>query len=156
MESITLRPATNADVAFLQAVYASTRMEELAVTSWSDEQKNEFCLSQFRAQDAHYRTHFPDAEYHVIQSQGHDVGRLSVDHRKNELHLLDVALLPAHRGQGIGTILLKDFQQQAAEAKIPLTIYVERFNPALRLYQRLGFQQVKDEGVYYLMKWEPA
>lgn len=154
MESITLRSATDADVAFLQAVYASTRMEELTVTGWSDEQKNEFCLSQFRSQDSHYRTHFPDAEYHVIQSQGQDVGRLSVDHRTKELHLLDLALLPAYRGKGIGTFLLKDFQQQAAAANVPLTIYVEQFNPALRLYQRLGFQPVKDEGVYLLMKWE--
>lgn len=156
MESITLREATDADVAFLQAVYASTRMEELAVTGWSDEQKNEFCLSQFRAQDTHYRTHFPNAEYHVIQSQGQDVGRLSVDHRADELHLIDLAILPEFRGKGIGTNLLNDFQRQAAEANVPLTIYVERYNPALRLYQRLGFQQVQDEGIYLLMKWNAA
>jgi len=156
MESTSLRRATDADLAFLQSVYASTRMEELEVTGWSNEQKNEFCLSQFRAQDAHYRVHFPAAEYHVVQSEGHDVGRLSVDHRMDELHLIDLAILPDFRGKGIGTTLLKDFQRQAAAANIPLTIYVERYNPALRLYQRLGFQQVQDEGIYLLMKWEAA
>ena len=154
--AVTLRPALDADLAFLQQVYASTRMEELAVTGWSDEQKQQFCLSQFRAQDSHYRAHYPNARYQIIQWQGKDAGRLSTDHQPEELHLLDVALLPAYRGKGIGTVLLKDFQQQAAAANVPLTIYVERFNPALRLYQRLGFQQMKDEGVYLLMRWKAS
>jgi len=33
---------------------------------------------------------------------------------------------------------------------------VERFNPALRLYQRLGFRHVEDQGPYYLMEWRPG
>lgn len=154
MESITLRSATDADVAFLQTVYASTRMEELALTGWSDAQKHEFCQMQFRSQDTHYRKHYPNAEYHIIRWGNTDAGRLSVDRQAKEIHLLDVALLPEYRGKGIGTTLLKGFQQEAAEARLSLSIYVERFNPALRLYERLGFQHVKDEGVYLFLKWD--
>jgi hypothetical protein len=32
---------------------------------------------------------------------------------------------------------------------------VEQFNPALRLYKRLGFHQKEDKGVYLLMEWSP-
>lgn len=153
--AVTLRPALDADVAFLQGVYASIRMEELALTGWSDAQKHEFCQMQFRAQDTHYRQHYPNAEYHVILWEKTEAGRLSVDRQEKEIHLLDLALLPEHRGKGIGTTLLKKFQQEAAEARLSLSIYVERFNPALRLYERLGFQHVKDEGVYLFLKWDP-
>ena len=37
----------------------------------------------------------------------------------------------------------------------PVRIHVERNNPALRLYHRLGFSSVEDQGVYYLMEWRP-
>jgi ribosomal protein S18 acetylase RimI-like enzyme len=154
MESITLRAATNSDLTFLQTVYANTRMEELAMTGWSDAQKQEFCQMQFRAQDTHYRKHYPNAEYHVIQWEKSDAGRLSIDRQEKEIHLLDLALLPEHRGKGIGTTLLKKFQQEATAARLSLSIYVERFNPALRLYERLGFKHVKDEGVYLFLKWD--
>jgi hypothetical protein len=39
---------------------------------------------------------------------------------------------------------------------LPATIHVERFNPALHLYERLGFRLAEDKGVYYFMKWLPA
>jgi hypothetical protein len=37
-----------------------------------------------------------------------------------------------------------------------VTIRVERFNPALRLYERLGFSVAEDKGVYLLLEWSPA
>jgi ribosomal protein S18 acetylase RimI-like enzyme len=61
--------------------------------------------------------------------------------------------LPEHRGAGIGTKLLRDLQEEVRSAGKSLTIHVERFNPALRLYERLGFQQIEDKGVYLLMEW---
>jgi hypothetical protein len=32
-------------------------------------------------------------------------------------------------------------------------IHVERLNPAVRLYERLGFRQIEDKGVYLFMEW---
>jgi ribosomal protein S18 acetylase RimI-like enzyme len=34
-----------------------------------------------------------------------------------------------------------------------VTIHVEVFNPALRLYERLGFKKVAENGPYHLMEW---
>lgn len=69
---------------------------------------------------------------------------------------MDIALLPPHRGRGVGSALLAALTAEAEAAGKPLTIHVERFNPALRLYQRLGFAAVEDKGVYLLLRWSPT
>lgn len=151
--SITLRTVTPADEEFLLAVYSSIREPELAVTDWSAEQKAQFCQMQFQAQDTHYRQHYTGAQLDVIWNGDVPIGRLYVARWPNEIRIMDIALLPAHRGQGIGTRLLQELQQEAAAAGKTLSIHVERFNPVLRLYQRLGFQISEDKGVYLLMHW---
>lgn len=151
---LSLRPITPQDVPFLAGVYASTRAEELAVTGWSDEDKEIFCRRQFDAQSAHYRENYPGALFQVIERDGISIGRLYVAHWEREIRIVDISLLPEHRGSGIGTQLLHDLREEARSAGKSLTIHVERLNPALRLYHRLGFQQIEDKGVYLLMKWE--
>lgn len=151
---ITLRPATEADAEFLCAVYASTRAEELALTDWTDSQKAAFCRQQFDAQTAHYHAHYPTAEYSIIERGGVPAGRLFVDRWAKEIRIMDIALLPEHRSTGIGTTLLRALQTEAHAAGKTLTIHVEKFNPALRLYERLGFRPMEDKGVYLLMEWK--
>jgi ribosomal protein S18 acetylase RimI-like enzyme len=149
----TLRPATEADCDFLQTLYASTRAEELAVTDWSEEQKAAFCRQQFDAQDAHYREHYPTAAFSIVERDGAAIGRLYVDRWTREIRIMDIALLPEHRGAGLGTGLLRGLMEEAAAAGKALSIHVEKFNPALRLYDRLGFRVKEDKGVYLLMEW---
>lgn len=56
---------------------------------------------------------------------------------------LAVAVLPAWRGRGTGTRLLEALARRAAVAGHPaLSLSVQRANPALRLYERLGFREV--------------
>jgi ribosomal protein S18 acetylase RimI-like enzyme len=150
----TLRPATEADQEFFYRVYASTRAEEVASTGWSAEQQVLFLRHQFAAQTTHYRNTRPDAQVSVIERDGIPAGRLYVDRTvPGEIHVVDISLLPAHRGSGTGTLLLRELQAEARAAGKTLQIYVERYNPALRLYQRLGFTVMEDQGVYLLMEW---
>jgi ribosomal protein S18 acetylase RimI-like enzyme len=153
--AISLRTVTAADADFLCAVYASTRADELAVTGWTDAQKAEFCQMQFTAQDAHYRQHYPTAEFAVIEHDGTPAGRLYVDRWSKEIRIMDIALLPAHRGRGIGTQLLRALMTEAEASRKLLSIHVEKMNPALRFYERLGFKVAEDKGVYLLMEWTP-
>ena len=44
----------------------------------------------------------------------------------------------------------------AAAAAKPVHMHVERFNPARRLYDRLGFRQIADQGVYLQLEWKPT
>ena len=154
VNSPRLRPSTPEDEQFLRAVYASTRADELALVPWSDEQKRAFTDMQFNAQNADYRRNYPDAQYAVIEVQGISAGRLYVDRCSREIRIIDIALLPEHRGAGIGTRLLRALQDEARAAGKTLTIHVEKFNPALSLYHRLGFQQVEDKGVYLFLEWK--
>jgi GNAT superfamily N-acetyltransferase len=151
----TLRPARPEDREHLLAVYASTRADELAPVPWTEEQKSAFVKMQFDAQDAHYREHYEGATYEVIEVDGVPAGRLYLHRKPKEIRLVDIALLPAFRGKGIGTRLLAEIIAEAKGRGVPVTIHVEMFNPARRLYERLGFTPVEEHGVHVLMERRP-
>ena len=153
---IQLRPIRPEDQPFLHQVYASTRAEELAQVDWDDEQKNNFLAMQFNAQHSHYMEHFPDASFQVILREEVPVGRLYVDRRSDEIRVIDIALLPDFQREGIGSGLLKTLLAEAGNSCLPVRIHVERNNPAMSLYDRLGFRQIEDQGVYLLMEWTPG
>lgn len=155
-QEISFRPIGDDDLPFLARVYASTRREELAAVPWTEEQKTGFLHSQFEAQHAHYRQHYQGASFDVVLVDDEPAGRLYVDEWPGEIRLVDVALLPEHRRRGIGTRLVRGVMARAEAAAKPLTIHVEGFNPALRLYERLGFRRIGEHGPYLLMEWRPA
>jgi ribosomal protein S18 acetylase RimI-like enzyme len=150
---LTFRPITDGDLPFLALVYASTRAGELAATDWSDEQKATFLEQQFRAQHAHYQRYYPQADWLVTVREGEDIGRLYIERWPSQHRIIDITLLPAHRGRRLGYALLRDLQDEAAAASKAVSIHVEKFNPAMRLYRRLGFATAEDKGVYDLMRW---
>lgn len=140
------------DAEFLFQVYASTREEELAVTSFSDEQKVAFLRQQFGAQHHHYQLHYAGSAFALIRKAEEPVGRLYLAVLAREIRVIDIAILPQHRGRGLGAAVLGAVLEEGALRGCPVRIHVERFNRALSLYQRLGFRQIADEGVYYLME----
>ena len=94
--------------------------------------------------------------FDVVLMDGEPGGRLYVHRGESEIRIVDIALLPEHRGDGIGTALLRDLLNEADAAGKRLTIHVERMNPALRLYDRLGFTVAEDKGAYLLLERLPA
>jgi len=151
--SVVLRPIQPEDLPFLARVYASTRWEELAQTNWTEEQKAAFCQMQFQAQHFHYQKHFGGASFDVIECEGQPIGRLYVARSEKEIRIVDISLLPEHRGAGIGTRFLLALQEEALGEGKALGIHVEKFNPAMKLYERLGFKPVEDQGIYLLMQF---
>ena len=149
---VELRPVEPGDEDFLYRVYASTRAEELAVVPWDETQKDVFLRSQFDAQDRWYREHYPRATYEVVSIDGEAAGRLYLHRGEAEIRIVDIALLPEHRGHGVGASLLRDILTEADAAGKRVTIHVERLNPALRIYERLGFSVAEDKGVYLLLE----
>jgi GNAT superfamily N-acetyltransferase len=60
---------------------------------------------------------------------------------------ISAAVLPAHRGRGIGTALIRALEREARDRGIDrLSLSVERENRAAALYRRLGFQPLAHEG----------
>ena len=113
---ITLRPVQDGDMPFLLRVYAGTRAEELAPLAWTPEQKAAFVAQQFAAQTAHYAQHYAGMSADVIVIDDVPVGRLLVDRRDDAILIVDISLLPEHRGRGAGSILLREVLDEAAAA----------------------------------------
>ena len=137
-------------------MYASTREEELALVPWDAATKDSFLRMQFDAQDSYYHQQFPDTSFDVVVLDGVPVGRLYVDRRETEIRIIDIALLPEHRGHGVGTALLAPILEEADQSGKTVSIHVERNNPAGRLYDRLGFVEIEEQGVYLLLERRPA
>jgi ribosomal protein S18 acetylase RimI-like enzyme len=123
---------------------------------WDDAQKDAFLRMQFDAQDAWYRENYAQASFDVILVDGEPAGRLYLHRGASEIRIVDIALLPEHRGGGIGTALLGDLLAEADAAGKSVTIHVERLNPVLRLYERLGFSVAEDKGVYLFLERQTA
>ena len=153
---LSRRPIEERDELFLRRLYASTRAEEMARVPWSNEQKAAFLAFQFEAQHRYYTEQFPRAAFELLLVDGQPAGRLYVDRRDDEIRLIDIALLPEHRGRGIGGELMREILAEGADEGLPVQIHVERDNPAMRLYLRLGFERVEEQGIYHLMRWQPA
>lgn len=143
------------DLRFSAGVYASTRAEEMARTTWTDEQQRAFLTHQFEAQHRHYRAHYEGAEWLIVERAGEPIGRLYLVEWEREFRIIDISLLPAARGNGAGGAIIGDIIDAAHARGKRVSIHVEQANPARRLYERLGFSAVEDKGVYLLMEWTP-
>ncbi len=155
-DTISFRRIESSDMEFLSEVYASTRREELAQANWTDEAVEAFLKSQFQMQHDYYQKVYSSAEYEIIISNDDEIGRLYTDRRDGEIRIVDIAMLPAYRGMGYGNSILRDILDEAAEKNISVRIHVERNNPALSLYKRLGFYQIEDKEMYLLLEWSPS
>ena len=152
-EAVAFRACTPEDVPFLRYLYGTTREDELQVVPWNEEAKANFLDMQFRAQKYDYEEKYPESDFLVIELQGRPIGRLYIDRDPEEIRILDIALLPEYRGRGLGRVLLEEILAEGRSTGRRVTIYVEHYNPARHLYDRLGFQHVDTNGVYHYMVW---
>lgn len=149
---LRVRPAHEHDRAFLRAVFESTRAHEFAQAGWSGERIAALLGEQFSMQDTYYRQHYPHCRFDVVMLGMNPIGRLYHHWQGSEARLVDIALLPAYRGAGIGTRLMNAFVAQAAAKGLPAVLYVEMNNPVQGLYRRLGFEPVGENGIYLQMR----
>lgn len=153
--SVTLRPAADGDRSLMLQVYASVREPELEASGLPREQWGPFVEHQFEAQSQAYAK-YPDTSFEVVLVDGEPAGRLIVARWAEELRVVDIALLPRFRGRGVGEKLMRPLLAEADERGVKASIHVERFNPAQRLYTRLGFRMVAETGVYLLLERQPV
>ncbi len=151
--SCTLRPARSGDTAFLFRLYASTRANEMAGTGWPAAQQEAFLRSQFAARSRDYAANYPRAAHQIVLVGRAPAGALIVDRAAEEIRVVDIALLPAQRGKGIGRRLLGGLIAEAGTAGRPLRLQVLKTNRAARLYAQLGFTPAGEDGLYLKMEW---
>lgn len=153
---LSLRPAVAEDDAFSLKVYASTRVQEMEIVPWSEEQKQAFLEQQFNAQRSSYLLHRPAAEWLIILRDDEPIGRMIIDRSSSTIELMDIGLLPEFRNAGIGSSFINDLLNESRETGKPVALYVEQYNPAFNLYSRMGFTVTGEEGVYFYMRWTPS
>lgn len=152
---ISFRKVNEDDFPFLRKVYRSTREEELSQANMSEDDKSRFIELQFNAQHTHYSQAYKNAEFNLILLDDKPAGRLYIWRTETQIRIMDIALLPNFQGKGVGSKILQSIIQESEKSGKKVTIHVEYFNPALRLYERLGFKKVDDSGIYYYMERLP-
>jgi ribosomal protein S18 acetylase RimI-like enzyme len=149
----SLRPERAEDEAFLFAVFASTREEELALTNWDAATRSAFLNQQFAAMRRGYRGMFPAGEFLIIEQAGQPIGLMVLNRNETEIRVVDLALLPAARNKKIGTFLMRGI---CTGAKVPVRLHVLKHNRAWHWYERLGFVRIGDAGIHDEMEWRPT
>lgn len=155
LADLTYRNASPEDEKFLFELYTSTRTEELSAWGWDTQQQAAFLNMQFQARQSSYKNQFPNSNYQIVLIHKLAVGAILVIKNEAEIRLADIALLPVYRDRGIGSFLIQSLLAKAARAKKPLRLQVIHINRAIKLYQRLGFSIVGDNGTHFVMEWLP-
>ncbi len=153
MLPFTLRPAGDGDDAFVQALYASTR-DDLCRLPLPPAQLAQLVAMQQRAHEAGQRSAWPNAEFMIVEHAGSAAGRVVLDTLGEDWRLVELALLPAMRGRGLGAALLAALQARARDRGASIGLAVLRSNTAaLRLYQRAGFTIAGGNELQHQMVW---
>lgn len=151
---LAYRPATQRDLAFLKRLYAHSRAMEMAAVPWPRAVKEPFLDSQFQLQHEHYVRHYPAASFLIVERDGDPVGRLYVDDREGDLHVIDISLLEPMQGKGVGTDVFTSLQAIASIRGAGVTLHVSQLNSRARsLYERLGFRITGTTDTHVAMRW---
>ena len=153
------RPAAAADDAFLLTLFGQARPE---LGLLPESVREQLVRLQFEAQRRQYRADAPAAIDWILELRGNGtgssepepVGRCYLLRDDTELRLLDLAVCPRLRGQGIGSSVLGELRTMAEQAGVRLRLSVWQANDgAIRLYRRLGFLEDGADGGHLRMLW---
>jgi len=106
-------------------------------------------------QQASFARWFTPEEVSIISVDGADVGWIQQRQERNSIFLGSIYILPAMQRKGIGTHVIKgllDYAQQHSQA---VTLAVMKVNPALNLYERLGFRITHEDDYKLYMTATP-
>jgi ribosomal protein S18 acetylase RimI-like enzyme len=151
---LRLRPEAPADADFRFQLFCDSRLPEWYQVELAPEVREQLMRHQFQAQTMTYRARFPAARHDIIWLAGERIGRIVVNRPGDQVHIVDHAIVPALRNQGIGTAIMRSLMDEAAHAGLPVRLKVASSNdPSLRLYRRLGFTPIADAPAYIELEW---
>ncbi|MEZ6135458.1 MAG: GNAT family N-acetyltransferase [Pirellulaceae bacterium] len=153
---VLLRASHESDYGALYRIFTASQRELMeAIHNLEDSQRESLMGMQFEAQQIHYRTQYPGAIFNVVVANEQVIGNFYTFRKESEVRLIDISLLPEYRNRGIGHALLKQLLDQSAAQSLWVSLHVSVGNPAIRLYERLGFISTSTHGVHVHMQWAP-
>jgi ribosomal protein S18 acetylase RimI-like enzyme len=141
--AVTLRPAKEGDRVWLRALHHAA-MREVVEQIWGWDEAE---------QDRYFDRAFDIEKVRIVRLDSDDVGAIRIDSFEDCLFLADIEIEPAYQGQGIGTRLILELQNEAGGLGLPVTLQVLKSNRARQLYERLGFVVTGETETHYRMRW---
>ncbi len=151
-----LRPAIAEDEPFLYDLVTGAMAERLAASAWKPAMRETLLRMQYEAARRGYAERFPDAEHSIIVVEGQPAGHTIIARSDEELRIVDIIVAHQFRGNGLGTAVLKTYLDEAERSGRRARLQVAITNPAIRLYQRLGFEQVGGDEVNLELERRPT
>jgi GNAT superfamily N-acetyltransferase len=140
-----LRGALRNDEDFLFALHRDA-MSAYVDATWGWDEK---------WQRAHFAANYAPERQAVIMHVGPvlcDVGRISLTRHWRKIFLRDIELISPERNHGVGTAIINAVLALARGSNRYVELRVLRCNPAQRLYARLGFRVIDDDGARLRMR----
>lgn len=153
--TIRMRRELPEDREFLFALYVQCRPELWALGGMGLGVGDTILRQQYELSQKSAHRKYPNAVCEIVTSDGKPIGKFFISDDE-EIHMIELGLLPEYRNRGIGSRLIRGLLQSAADRGKAVTLEVARFNMgAIRLYERLGFSVTEDIGAFLRMrkKW---
>jgi GNAT superfamily N-acetyltransferase len=150
-----LRRARTEDEPILFALYRDAMRDYVAETWGWDE----------HWQRAHFFQAYVPANHTVIlrdavqgagraQNEERLVGRICLTRHWRRIFLRDIELVASERNRGLGTAIVRAVLELARTEHRAVELLVLKCNPAQRLYERLGFSAIADDGARLTMRYD--
>lgn len=146
---IERRPATEGDRELLFELFRSALAPEDTFQALPESKRGPLLRAKFDTREQRYRKNYPLADFDVLTVDGKPAGKLYIDRGDDEFVLIDISLLPEFRNRGIGTAVIGRLVEEAGRLVLPVRTRVRHHSPAWRLWRRLGFERVGDDGTHY-------
>ncbi len=150
---ISLRPAAAEDEPFIRALIEEVVADDLGARGWPEPVRLPLLDMQYRARRQGLQAAFPAALQQIILREEQAAGWMVVAPGTDEIRLVDIAVKPVFRGNGLAASCIRDLQAEAARAALPLRLSVARSSRAVDLYRRLGFEISGGDEMRYAMQW---
>ncbi|MCP1997250.1 GNAT family N-acetyltransferase [Flavobacterium sp. HSC-61S13] len=144
MSKISRRPATNNDLSFLLHLRKDTMSTYLRESQLDHSESGHLD-----------RIHYAFEYAEIILLHQKPIGLLKTRLEDSILEIIQIQILPEFQKLGIGSQLILNIIRQATLKNLTVHLSVLQVNPALRLYQRLGFLQKAQHNVMIKMEWLP-
>lgn len=150
--ALRLRPSNPSDAPFMRQLFREVRGEQFIAAGLSRPILEQIADQQFRSQMAGYAAQFPGAISLIVTRHDAAIGRLLLQCASERWHIIDIALLPAECGRGVGTRIIEALEARAWPQGVgTLTLMVLATNGAARrFYLRQGFAEVGEMGASHI------